>query len=85
MLQEIDPVPEGYQRDPAGVVSPTTMPPFGNVLCTARLVAVWQVDSEVMDGQVHGWNAAVTKDFGCVQNAAVQNVGAVDDGQPESL
>ena len=28
---------------------------------------------------------AVTKDFGCAQNAAVQNVGAVDDGQPESL
>ena len=61
VLQGIDPVPEGYQRDPAGVVSPTQTTPFGKVLCTARLVAVWQVDSEVMDGQVHGWNAAVER------------------------
>ena len=81
VLQEIDPVPEGYQRDPAGVVSPTTTTPFGKVLCTARLVAVWQVDSEVMDGQVHGWNAAVTKDFGLSARQIGRRVKAAGLGE----
>ena len=76
MLQGIDPVPKGYQRDPAGVVSATTTTPFGKVLCTARLVAVWQVDSEVMDGQVHGWNAAVER---------MLPVSSVATGRPSSL
>ena len=76
VLQGIDPVPKGYQRDPAGVVSATTTTPFGKVLCTARLVAVWQVDSEVMDGQVHGWNAAVER---------MLPVSSVATGRPSSL